>query len=99
MLKQTDEVLHDGGFKIILTEGKVFSYARFNHKSALVGVVSMEDERKEVRLPIDRIPVKLSDLDGSVVDEFGRDIPLKLDNDGNLIVILEPKETVLFRIK
>lgn len=51
-LRKNSKALQHGGFQVISTEGYLFSYARFRDEEVLFVVCSMEEENKELDIPL-----------------------------------------------
>ncbi|SHF34638.1 alpha amylase N-terminal ig-like domain-containing protein [Caloramator proteoclasticus] len=49
-LRTKEDVLKNGGFKILYAEGSIIAFARFNNEKAFITVVSMENADKEVSI-------------------------------------------------
>jgi len=93
-LKQKEEALQAGGFKILYAKGFVISYARFTDRKAYIVVCSREKDTVEVDIPA--ILVGMTD-DSKVTEVFGRFGGTKVQN-GMLKTVLHPCETLLYEV-
>ncbi|RKM62163.1 alpha-glycosidase [Butyrivibrio sp. CB08] len=57
-----------GGRKVLLTDGKILVVARFMNDEKYIGVISMEDQEKEISVPLWQIGAGRASSDA---DEFG----------------------------
>ncbi len=90
-LKQQSECLHDGGFKFLLADGYVSSYARFTPEEALVLVASMEKTARPVAVPIGAIGL---DSSWSCMEIMGKDAihTAGLSMDGGVLNLTIPAQ-------
>jgi len=95
-LKQKEDALQSGGFKILYAKGYVISYARFTDKKAYVVVCSQEDGTVEADIPA--VLIGMTD-DSKITEVFGRADKnnTKVQN-GFMRVKLKPCETLLYEI-
>lgn len=93
-MKQTKEAFVEGGFKILLEQGKVFAFARFTDKQLYYIVTSMEEGNQEISLSYDIFG--LSRVDG-LEEIFGEQISYQ-DNDGNIILQMPGKTAYVFAV-
>lgn len=56
------EMKEQGGFQVISDEGYLFSYARFAGEEVLVVVCSMEEDDKELEIPLHRFGIQKVDI-------------------------------------
>lgn len=61
-LRKESEALKQGGFQVISDEGYLFSYARFAGEEVLVVVCSMEEDDKELEIPLHRFGIQKVDI-------------------------------------
>ncbi|MCX7773641.1 MAG: alpha amylase N-terminal ig-like domain-containing protein [Clostridia bacterium] len=92
--KQNEKQLHDGGFKVIYTEGYVLSYVRFTDKKATLVVSSQETEAVEATMDVSVAGIQAT---SKIHELFGRS-NAKVSEDGCLTVSLKPQETLVFDI-
>lgn len=93
-LRQQEEVLAEGGFRVLYAEGGIFAFARFNNEKAFITVVSQEEQDLEILLHGKLIGVK----ENSVITEvFGEESPV-IDELGNLHVKVKKEQSYLYRI-
>ena len=68
-LRRTVPAFAKGGRKVLLAEGRILAVARFLDGERYLGIISMEDEAKEISVPLWEIGATKA---ASGVDEFGR---------------------------
>lgn len=90
-LKQEEEALRDGGFKILYAKDYVISYARFTGEKAYVVVWSQEENPTNVDIPVIYIGAAGST---KIREVFGRAGDARINN-GMLNLKLKPYECVL----
>ncbi len=90
-LKQIEEALQTGGFKILYARDYIISYARFTENKAFIVVCSQNDAAAIVY-----IPVRLVGVQGfsCITEIFGRR-SFRTMKDGTLEVQLQSKESLL----
>lgn len=94
-MKRTKEAFSEGGFKILLEEGKVFAFARFTDKQLYYIVTSMEESNREVQLPYDIFGFrKVQDLE----EVFGEQISYQ-DKEGNIVLQMPGKTAYVFALR
>lgn len=94
-LKLENEVLHTGGFKILYSEGYVFSFARFCEDKAIVAVCSMEDQKQTIVVPINLIgKIKTN----CVAEVFDEEVDIKFEIE-KIVLTIPAKKSYLFRIE
>ncbi len=57
-LRKENEVLRNGSFKFLYSEGRISAFARFDENKVFVGIISMEDSDRKIRLPLSAIGAK-----------------------------------------
>ncbi len=67
-LRKTVPAFAKGGRKVLLAEGKVLVVARFMDGDKYIGIISMEDQEKEIAVPLWQIGAGVAVADA---DEFG----------------------------
>ncbi len=76
-LRRTVPAFAKGGRKVLLSEGRILAIARFLKGERYLGIISMEDEPREVTVPLWEIGATKALSD---VDEFGRSFAAKSEN-------------------
>lgn len=93
--KQTKEAFSEGGFKILLEQGKVFAFARFTDKQLYYIVTSMEESNREIQLSYDIFGFsEVQELE----EIFGEQISYQ-DNGGNMILQMPGKTAYVFAVR
>jgi alpha-glucosidase len=93
-LKQEEEALQTGGFKILYQTDYVIAYARFVADEIYLTVVSQEDKRTEVEIPVGAVGV--SEV-AEVNELFGHQPAMKIES-GVMQLELDAKDAFLFEI-
>ena len=76
-LRRSVPAFAKGGRKILLADGRILAIARFLNGERYLGIISMEDEAREVTVPVWEIGATKALGD---VDEFGRSFDAKSNN-------------------
>ena len=76
-LRRTVPAFAKGGRKVLLADGRILAVARFLNGERYLGIISMEDEEREVTIPVWEIGA--TGALGSV-DEFGMSFDAESDN-------------------
>lgn len=95
-LKLAHPALDDGGFKFLLTEGRLAVLARFTEEEALVLAVSMETAPKEIAIPVRQIGIGGS---WSWSEARGREVEGAFLDEGGLHLAVPPEQGVLLSFK
>ena len=85
----------EGGRKVLFAEGRILVVARFMDDEKYIGIISMEEEAKEITIPIWEIGA--SEV-ASNTDEFGAKLNCQ-SNDGELKVTVAPLGSYVIRLK
>lgn len=94
-MKQTKEAFSEGGFKILLEQGKVFAFARFTDKQLYYIVTSMEDGNREIKIPYDIFGLSVvEDLE----EIFGEQISYQ-DEGGSIVVQMPGKTAYVLAVR
>jgi len=51
-LKKDEEVLHSGGYKVLLRDDETFVYSRFNKRKCYIAVLNKDSSQKSISLPL-----------------------------------------------
>ncbi len=94
-LKRTKEAFVDGGFKILLEQGKVFAFARFTDKQLYYVVTSMEESNQEVQLSYDIFGLREVE---ALEEIFGEQISYQ-DKEGNIVLQMPGKTAYVFAVR
>jgi len=93
-LQLHSECLQDGGFQILSDDNYVFAYARFVEDEIIFVVLSMDDETREVELPIENYGFRDWNIN---CDYFEH--PIEFKNDGGIVkVMVPPHENYLIQL-
>ncbi|WP_050008401.1 alpha amylase N-terminal ig-like domain-containing protein [Butyrivibrio sp. WCE2006] len=93
-LRRNNPAFSEGGRKVLYADGRILAVSRFMDGEKYVGIISMEENEREIELPLWIIGAKaLAD----VTDEFGENIDAK-EKDGNLVVKVPGCASYLFRV-
>ena len=68
-LKRDTPALQEGGMQFLYAQGRILALARFDHREAFVGVVSLEAREREITLPLGAVGARMPE---SGTDLFGR---------------------------
>ena len=92
-LKNTEDALKYGGFKIISDDDYVFAYARFNMNDVFISVCSTDDVRRNIR-----ISTKIFGKNPIIKEEvFGAKLLYEVD-EGEIILSVEPNKSYLIKL-
>ena len=94
-LKQEEEVLQTGGFKILYDSDYVIAYARFIDDEIYLTVVSQEEKKTEVEIPVGALGVN---EEAEVTEVFGYQPGLEIEG-GIMNLELEAKDALLFKVE
>ncbi|TDX52332.1 alpha amylase N-terminal ig-like domain-containing protein [Orenia marismortui] len=94
LLKQEEDALQEGGFKLLYDQGYVLSYARFTDEKAYLVVISQDNNRTKVEIPVFSLGIG----EESEIKEVFNYSDLYNFNDGKLEIELDAKESLLFEI-
>lgn len=81
-LKRTSEALADGGFQILSEDGYVLSYARFTSEELIIVIASMEEEERDVTIPLMNFGF---DTDDILEEVFSNPIKIKRMEEGMIV--------------
>ena len=93
-LKAKHPALSKGGMKFLYAEGHILSIARFWEQEAFVCVISVEDEDKDVRLPLGAVGAARPMVDS---DLFGRALVFHPCDDRSVMLHVPAHQSYLFR--
>ena len=94
-MKQNKEAFSEGGFKLLLEEGKVFAFARFTDRQLYFVVTSMEERNREIRIPYDIFGVsQVEELE----EIFGEQISYQ-DEEGSIVMQMPGKTAYVFSVR
>ena len=85
----------EGGRKVLFADGRILAVARFMEDEKYVGIISMEEEAKEISIPVWEIGASEA---ASEKDEFGRELKCSC-NDGELKVTVAPLGSYVIKLK
>lgn len=91
-LRNSEEVLKKGSFKIMTADEGVFSFARFNEKEAILFISSQDDEAIEIDVPLG----SLGEINCFEVI-YGSESKISIE-DGRLKADFKPEETKLIKL-
>ena len=94
-LRQKEEVLQEGGFKVLFAESGIIAYVRFNSKKAFITVVSQENEDREISIPVKHIGI----LPSSKIKEIFSQKDVDFNEQGEIVVNIEKEKAYLFEIQ
>lgn len=92
-LRREADAFAKGGRKVLLADGRVLAVARFFGDEMYVGVISMEEERREVAVPVGIVGAKRP---VGNVDAFGVELDWE-ESDGGVVLRVDGGTGVLFR--
>jgi alpha-glucosidase len=92
MLKRNSAALQDGGFQVITEDHYCFSYARFTEEEVIIVICSVDQEERQVVLPIDHFGLLTFD---EKQDYFSTPIQSKYENK-RVTVTVKPHQSYLF---
>ena len=85
-LRKENEVLRNGSFKFLYSEGRISAFARFDENKVFVGIISKEDSDRKIRLPLSAIGAKTFKT-----EIFGKDSEVSEDE-----ILIKAGESYLF---
>ncbi|WP_155828084.1 alpha-amylase family glycosyl hydrolase [Butyrivibrio sp. VCB2006] len=94
-LRSNEPAFSEGGRKVLLSEGRVLAVSRFLDDNIYIGIVSMEDEERKVRIPVGYVGAIEPD---NCVDELGSSFTGKMTDDGMLEIIVPAKSSYLIKM-
>lgn len=94
--KNNSKALRCGGFKILVTEGKVFACARFYEEEVYLVVTSMEEtESKEIKIIIPvfgrQFSMPKKDIRNQLLDYYEQE-------DGSVMLVVQPKRGYFIKL-
>lgn len=84
-----------GGRKVLYAEGRILAVARFYADEVYVGVISMEDEDREIEIPVSLAGGKAPEGN---TDEFGTELEWKMSTDGEPVLNVKAHGSYIFRV-
>ena len=94
-LRKNEPAFAKGGRKVVYAEGRILAVARFMHDNIFLGLISMEDEDRYIRLKLDTTggtePI-------GNIDEFGETVEW-MDDDGMMGINVRAHASYVIRIK
>ena len=85
-LRKENDVLRNGSFKFLYSEGRISAFARFDENKVFVGIISKEDSDRKIRLPLSAIGAKTFKT-----EIFGKDSEVSEDE-----ILIKAGESYLF---
>ncbi|MBR4668925.1 MAG: hypothetical protein IKO76_09235 [Butyrivibrio sp.] len=95
-LRSNEPALSEGGRKVLFAEGQILAVSRFMRDNIYLGIISMDDEEKTIRIPIGLVGAR--DVDGSV-DELGAAFEGRMVEDGVLEIKVPARKSYVIKLR
>ena len=93
-LKRDTRALQEGGMKFLYADGRILALARFDEREALVGIVSLEEQEREISLPLGAVGARMPD---SGTDLFGAVLHARQEDAHHIRLAVPPAGRLLLR--
>ncbi|MCX7951607.1 MAG: alpha amylase N-terminal ig-like domain-containing protein [Clostridiales bacterium] len=93
-LRTKEDVLKNGGFKILYADGGIIAYARFNNDKAFITLVSMEDSDREISINGKLIGI----TENSKIEEIFKENNATILKDGIINLKVNKNKAYLYKI-
>ncbi len=93
-LRKSCDAFSRGGRKVIYDSGYIIAIARFFEDEVFIGVLSMEDEDKEIVMPLKLVGASVPESDSDV---FGVSIKGRAGENGDYVLSVPAESALLMK--